>query len=54
MTEQDKAYEINELTHRLEAAKLHLDAIISGAITGDIKMFKDRIKEFERRIVRII
>jgi exonuclease VII small subunit len=28
MTEQDKAYEINELTHRLEAAKLHLDAAL--------------------------
>ena len=54
MTEQDKAYEINELTHRLEAAKLHLDAIISGAISGDIKMFRDRIKEFESRIMRII
>jgi hypothetical protein len=54
MTEQDKAYEINELTHRLEAAKLHLDAIINGSITGDIKMFKDRIKEFESRIVRIV
>jgi len=54
MTEQDKAYEINELTHKLDAAKLHLDAIISGAVTGDIKMFKDRIKEFESRIVRII
>jgi hypothetical protein len=54
MTEQDKAYEINELTHRLEAAKMHLDAIISGTISGDIKMFKDRIKEFEDKIVRII
>jgi CO dehydrogenase/acetyl-CoA synthase gamma subunit (corrinoid Fe-S protein) len=54
MTEQDKAYEINELTHRLEAAKLNLDAIIIVSITGDIKMFKDRIKEFESRIVRII
>ena len=28
MTEQDKAHEINELTHRLEAAKMHLDAIV--------------------------
>lgn len=54
MTEQDKAYEINELTHRLEAAKMHLAAIISGSIPGNIKMFKDRIKEFEDRIVRII
>ena len=53
MTEQDKAYEINELTHRLEAAKRHLGAILNGSVPGDIKMFEGRIKDFERQIERL-
>ena len=53
MTEQDKAYEINELTHRTEAAKRHLEAILNGSIPGDIKMFEGRIKDFESRMERL-
>lgn len=54
MTEQDKAYEINELTHRKQAVELHIDAILRGDILGDVKMFERRIKDFEGRIERII
>lgn len=54
MTEQDKAYEINELTHRLKAAQIHLGKVEYGALQGSIELARLRIKEFEDRIVGII
>ena len=54
MTEQDKAHEINELTHRLEAARIHLGKVEYGALQGSIELARLRIKEFEDRIMRII
>ena len=50
MTEQDKAWEMHELTQRLLAAQIHLDKIKSGTLAGSIEVAQKRVTEFEERL----